>query len=134
MIIATRLYLIFGGILGFAIIYNATIIGISERNMEFASLRVLGFDKKDIYRMISKENALMTGIAILLGIPLGMGMINGMAESFSSEMITFPIIAPPKIFIYAAIATIFFAIIAQVATWRKIYNLNFIDALKSRIS
>ena len=134
MIIATRLYLIFGGILAFAIIYNATIIGISERNMEFASLRVLGFDKKDIFRMISKENAIMTGFAILLGIPLGMAMINGMAESFSSEMITFPIIAPPKIFIYAAIATIFFAIIAQVATWRKIYNLNFIDALKSRIS
>jgi putative ABC transport system permease protein len=134
MIIATRLYLIFGGILSFAIIYNATIIGISERNMEFASLRVLGFDKKDIYRMISKENALMTGIAILLGIPLGMSMINGMAESFSSEMITFPIIAPPKIFIFAAIATISFAIIAQVATRKKIYNLNFIDALKSRIS
>lgn len=134
MIIATRLYLIFGGILGFAIIYNATIIGISERNMEFASLRVLGFDKKDIYRMISKENAIMTGIAILLGIPLGMGMISGMAESFSSEMITFPIIAPPRIFIYAAIATISFAIIAQVATRKKIYNLNFIDALKSRIS
>ncbi|MDF2841197.1 MAG: hypothetical protein K0Q99_1969, partial [Clostridia bacterium] len=105
MNIATKFYLLFGGILGFAIIYNATIIGISERNMEFASLRVLGFDKRDIYNMISKENAIMTVIAILLGIPLGISMINGMAQSFSSEMITFPIIISPKIFIYAAIAT-----------------------------
>ena len=134
MNIATKFYLLFGGILGFAIIYNATIIGISERNMEFASLRVLGFDKRDIYRMISKENTLMTVIAILLGIPLGMSMINGMAQSFSSEMITLPVIITPKIFIYAAIATISFVIIAQLATRKKIYNLNFIDALKSRIS
>lgn len=134
MIVATRLYLIFGGILGFAIIYNATIIGISERNMEFASLRVLGFDKRDIYKMVSKENSLMTILAILLGIPLGMGMISGMSQSFSSDMITMPIIITPKIFIYAAIATVFFVIIAQLATRKKIYNLNFIDALKSRIS
>jgi putative ABC transport system permease protein len=49
-------------------------------------------------------------------------------------MITMPAIITPKIFIYAAIATIFFVIIAQLATKRKIYNLNFIDALKSRIS
>jgi putative ABC transport system permease protein len=134
MNIATKFYLFFGGILGFAIIYNATIIGISERSMEFASLRVLGFDKKDIYNMITKENAVMTVIAILLGIPLGISMINGMSQSFSSEMITMPAIITPKIFIYAAIATIFFVIIAQLATKRKIYNLNFIDALKSRIS
>lgn len=134
MIVATNIYLLFGGILGFAIIYNSTIIGISERSMEFASLRVLGFDKRDIYHMISKENAVMTVLAILLGIPLGMSMIKGMAQSFNSEMITFPVMVSPKIFIYAAVATIFFVIIAQVATRKKIYNLNFIDALKSRIS
>jgi putative ABC transport system permease protein len=134
LIIATRFYMLFGGILGFAIIYNSTIIGISERNMEFASLRVMGFDKKDIFRMISRENFLMAGIAILLGIPLGLGMIKGIAQSFSSEMITFPLIFSPRIFIYAAIATVFFVIIAQLATLKKVYNLNFIDALKSRIS
>jgi putative ABC transport system permease protein len=134
MSVATKFYLLFGGILGFAIIYNATIIGISERNMEFASLRVLGFDKKDIYSMITKENAIMTFLAILLGIPLGMSMISGMAQSFSSEMITLPVTITPGIFVYAAIATIFFVIVAQLATKKKVYNLNFIDALKSRIS
>jgi hypothetical protein len=27
-----------------------------------------------------------------------------------------------------------FVMVAQLATWRKIYSLNFIDALKNRIS
>ena len=92
VILATRLYLLFGGVLGFAIIYNSTIVGISERNMEFASLRILGFDKNDIFWMITREDAWMALAAILVGIPMGMGIIKGFAESFSSEVITFPII------------------------------------------
>lgn len=134
MMVSVSFYLIFGGVLGFAIIYNATIIGISERNMEFASLRVMGFDKKDIFKMVNRENLVMAGIAMLVGVPLGLGMINGLIESFSSEMFTFPRIITPKTFIYAAIATLFFVIIAQLAARKKIYRMNFIDALKSRIS
>jgi putative ABC transport system permease protein len=134
MNMAIYMYMLFGGILGFALIYNATIISISERTMEFAALRIMGFEKKNIFGMISKENFIMTGIAIIVGIPLGANMIIGMVDSFSSEMITFPVILAPKFFLQAAAASIMFVIIAQLATLKKIYNLNFIDALKSRIS
>lgn len=134
LLLAVGFYMLFGGVLGFALIYNSTIIGISERTMEFATLRIMGFDKKDVYGMISRENFVMGGIAIIAGIPLGAVMIKGMVESFSSDMMTLPYILPPKAFIQAATATIFFIVIAQLATLRKIYNLNFIDALKSRIS
>jgi len=134
MIAAISAYMLFGGILGFALVYNATIIGISERTNEFAALRIMGFDKKDIYGMIGKENSVMTGIAILTGIPLGAAMITGMVESFSTDMITLPVIMTPSIFVRAAVASVIFVVIAQLATLKKIYNLNFIDALKSRIS
>lgn len=134
MNLAIGLYMLFGGILGFALIYNATIIGISERTMEFAALRIMGFDKSDIYGMISRENFVMAVIAIIAGIPLGASMIGSLVDSFSSEMITFPFILSPKFFVQAAAATIAFVIIAQLATLKKIYDLNFIDALKSRIS
>ena len=33
--------------------------------MEFATLRVMGFDKKDVYGMLSRENFVMAGIAII---------------------------------------------------------------------
>jgi putative ABC transport system permease protein len=134
MNIMIMFYMLFGGILGFALIYNATIIGISERTTEFASLRIMGFDKRDVYSMITKENFILAGIAMLAGIPLGAAMINGMVESFSSDMITFPVLLSPGIFLKAAAASILFVTIAQLATLRKVYNLNFIDALKSRIS
>ncbi|NLK34323.1 MAG: FtsX-like permease family protein [Gracilibacteraceae bacterium] len=134
MLLAIGFYMLFGGILGFALIYNSTIIAISERAMEFATLRIMGFDKKDVYGMISRENFVMAGIAIIVGIPLGAGMIKGMVESFSSDIMTLPFLLSPDTFIQAAVATIFFVVIAQLATLKKIYNLDFIDALKSRIS
>jgi putative ABC transport system permease protein len=134
MVLATRLYMFFGGILSFAIIYNATIVSLSERNLELASLRVMGFDKRDIYNMILKENSFITMLAILFGIPLGIGMIKSMTQSFSTEMISFPMIMTPGIFVNAALATVLFVAAAQLATLKKIYNMDFIEALKSRIS
>lgn len=134
MNIMIMFYLLFGGVLGFALIYNATIIGISERTNEFASLRIMGFDKKDIFGMITRENFVLAAIAIMTGIPLGASMIKGMGVTFSSDMITFPVLMTPGIFIKAALASVFFVVIAQLATLKKVYNLNFIDALKSRIS
>jgi len=134
MILVTRLYILLGGLLSFAIIYNSTIISLSERSMELASLRIMGFHKRDIYFMILKENVLMTLGGIILGIPLGIGMINAVADAYSSDIMTLPKIMPPVIFLTVALATVAFMAVAQLAAKKKIYNLNFIDALKSRIS
>lgn len=134
IIVATNAYMLFGGILGFAIVYNATIIGISERKMEFASLRVLGFYNKEIFTIVIRENILLTALAVLIGMPLGAGMISAMAVAFSSDMMTLPVVYKPSIFINAGFATLFFVAIAQVAARKKIYQMDFIDALKSRIS
>ena len=134
MILVTRLYMIFGGILGFALIYNATLIGIMERSQEFSAMRIMGYDIRTIFGIIGRENLLMASVAILLGIPMGIGMMNAMAGAFSSDMITFPRLFPSWIFLQAAVATALFVALAQVSTYRKIRDLNFIDVLKSWIS
>lgn len=134
LIVATNAYMLFGGLLGFALIYNATIIGISERRMEFSSLRVMGFDKNEIFKIVTRENSLLAVASIFIGIPLGISMINGMSVAFSSSMITFPRIYSPSIFLTAIGATAVYVMIAQLATRRKIFKLDFIEALKSRIS
>ncbi|AOY78137.1 ABC transporter permease [Clostridium formicaceticum] len=134
MIYSVGVLMLFGGILGFAIVYNITIISISERLMEFSSLRVMGFDKKEIYKMITRENGLMTFLGILLGIPLGYGMCAGIVSALSTDLFSIPLVIAPSSYIFTTIATILFVIIAQLATMRKIYRLNFMDALKNRVS
>lgn len=135
MIIASMgIMMLFGGILGFAIVYNITIISISERKREFSSLRVLGFDKKEIYKLITRENGIMTVLGIILGVPLGYGMCVGIASSISTDIFAIPVILGPESYIITAIATVIFVVIAQLATIRKIHNLDFMEALKDRTS
>jgi putative ABC transport system permease protein len=135
MIIASMgTMMIFGGILGFAIVYNITTVSINERLLEFSSLRVMGFEKKEIFRMITRENSLMTLIGILLGIPVGYGMIKGLETSISTDIYTIPAIIMPSTYVIATVATLIFVAIAQLATYRKIHNLSFLDALKNRVS
>lgn len=135
MILASMgIMMLFGGILGFAIVYNVTIISISERKREFSSLRVLGFDKKEIYKLITRENGIMTVLGIILGVPLGYGMCVGISSSISTDIFAIPVILGPESYIITAVATIIFVVIAQLATIRKIRNLDFLEALKDRTS
>ena len=135
MIIASMgTMMLFGGILGFAIVYNITTVSINERIMEFSSLRVMGFEKKEIFMLVTRENAFMTAIGIIMGIPLGYGMIKGLENSISTEIYTIPAIILPSTYLIALVATVIFVAIAQYATYRKIRHLNFIDALKNRVS
>jgi putative ABC transport system permease protein len=135
MIIASMgALMLFGGVLGFAIVYNITIVSINERIMEFSSLRVLGFEKKEIIRLVTRENAFMTFFGLILGMPLGYFMCKGIVDSVSTEMYTIPAIIEPFVYVYSTVGTVVFVIVAQFATYKKIRNLNFIDALKNRIS
>lgn len=124
----------FAGALGFAIVYNVTSISINERTMEFSSLRVMGFEKKQIYRLVTRENGLMAIFGIVVGIPLGYGMCTGMADAASTEIYTIPALIEPSTYVIAAIVTIVFVAIAQLATIRKIHDIDFIEALKNRVS
>ena len=94
----------------------------------------MGFEKSQIYRLITRENWIMTGVGIILGMPLGYGMCIALVEAVSTEIYSIPAIIDLKTYLYSTIATIIFVTIAQLATVRKIHNLQFMDALKNRLS
>lgn len=124
----------FAGILGFAIIYNSTIMSINERQLEFSSLRVMGFTKNEIFKTVVYENIIMTLFGIVFGLPLASWMLSSIGDALSTEFYSLDVDIPPDIFVYAGIITIVFVIIAQLATYNRLYKLNFIDALKNRIT
>lgn len=134
IIAALAVMLLGGGILGFVIIYNSTIMNIAERRLEFSSLRVLGLSKKEIFKVVTKENAIMTITGILLGIPLGIYMIRFLEDMYSTDIYSLRVDISLLSYIAAIASTTVFIFIAQLATYRKIKNLDFIEALKNRIT
>jgi putative ABC transport system permease protein len=125
---------LFSGILGFCIVYNATIVSLGEREMEFSSLRVLGFSKLEIFYMIVRENNIITILGILLGIPVGNALAQSSSAAFSNDIYTIDMSPTVSALIMAGIYTVGFVLLAQLATYRKIKKLDFLQALKSRES
>ncbi len=132
MIISIIYMLIFSGILGFVIIYSMSVMSINERKMEFSSLRVLGFGKNEIFGIILKENALMSIIGIIYGIPLGYIFVDYLGRMFTTDLYTLNLPVGISQVVLSIVFTIICLTGAQLATYRKISRLDFIEALKSR--
>ncbi|MDR0424247.1 MAG: FtsX-like permease family protein [Clostridiales Family XIII bacterium] len=124
--------LILSGVLGFAIVYNATIISIGERETEFSSLRVLGFSRGEIFRLILRENNIITVGGLLAGLPVANILLRYSSEVFSTEQYTMHLRAGPAEYALGLGATVVFIVFAQAATYRKIQKLDFMAALKNR--
>lgn len=58
-------------VLGITIMMNCHLLIFSERFIEFATLKVLGFTKREIFLLSFLETALLTALGWLLGLPAG---------------------------------------------------------------
>lgn len=131
---AIAFLIVFSGILGFCIVYNATSIIIGEREMEFSALRVLGLSGNEIFKMILNENNLLMVAGIVLGIPIGMSLLSSMSAAVSTDMYRFDMAASPGAIAGAALFTAVFVYFAQLATYQKIRKLDLLAALKNRMN
>ena len=134
MILSIGFMVVFSGILGFAIVYNATIVNLNSREMEFSSMRVLGFTRNEIFRMILKENNILLVGGIMLGIPIGTIFARYSGAALSTDIYNFEMTPSFWAFILSTVYTIAFVTIAQLATYRKVQSLDFLGAMKSRES
>jgi len=134
MNVSLTFMVLFSGILGFCIVYNATSIIIGEREMEFSALRVLGLSQKEIFKMILNENNLLMLAGIACGIPLGMLMSSALEEMVTTDMFSFNMAPTGSAMIYAALLTTLFVFFAQFAAYQKIKKLDLLGALKNRMN
>lgn len=133
IILTIGVMVVFSGILGFSIVYNTTIISIGERELEFSSLRVLGFSKLELFVMLLKETGLISTLGILLGIPLGIAFAQASSAAFSTDLYTLDLTPTMGSSVAAAAFTLLFIVLAQAMTYRKLTHLDFLQALKNRI-
>ena len=120
---------VLGGITGFALIYNSSIISLSERKRELASLRVLGLTPREVLKVITSEQWTLYAFGILLGIPLAYGFELSMAQALSTDLYSLPAELPPVALLGAAVGTAFSVLVAQSRAYYKIKSLPFVEIL-----
>jgi putative ABC transport system permease protein len=123
---------LFAGVIAFGVIYNSARIALSERDRELASLRVLGRTRGEIAYILLGELALLTLIAIPIGLGLGSIAASGLAKSLETDLYQFPFIMGRRTLGLAAAIVLFSAVISALIVRFRLARLDLIGVLKTR--
>jgi putative ABC transport system permease protein len=121
-----------GGSIAFGVVYNSMRIALSERNRELASLRVLGFERGEVAYILLGELALLTLVAIPLGLLIGYGLCAYLAFQFDTDLYRIPLVLGMNVFAFAATVVIVSSIISAMMIWRNLAHLDMVAVLKSK--
>ena len=119
------------GLLAFIVLYNLSIINITERIKEIATLKVLGFDDMEVSAYIFRENVILSIIGMVEGVIAGIllhKLVLSMAEvdiiMFGRD-ITFPS------YIYSLALAFGFSMFVNVVLHNKLKKVDMVESLKS---
>jgi putative ABC transport system permease protein len=130
--IITTFNVSFAAIIAFGVVYNAARISLSERSRELASLRVLGFTIAEISLILLGELALLTVLALPLGVVVGYGLSEAVLQGFQSEVYRFPLVITSRNMAWSALTVILAAFLSGLLVRRKLDHLDLVAVLKTR--
>lgn len=119
------------GGLAFIVLYNLTNINITERVREIATVKVLGFYKKETASYVFRENMLLTALAVLPGLLLGCLLHAFVMSEIQVDLIAFDVHVRPVSYLYSALLTFVFAWIVDRFMGRKLEEISMTESLKS---
>jgi putative ABC transport system permease protein len=114
------------------VIYNGVRISLSERARELASLRVLGFTRREVAALLFAEQGVIDVVGTALGLLFGVALAYWVASAFQSELYRFPVIVSARTHLLA-VGVVFGAALGAFLTMRRrIYGLDLVSVLKTR--
>ena len=116
----------------FGIIYNAARVAKDERLRDLASLRVMGFYQGETAFVLLGELAVVTLIALPLGVLMGNALSHLIAAGFSTDLYQIPIVYTPKATGTAIAIVVGAALTSGWLVKRDIDRVEIISALKTR--
>ncbi len=125
------LILICACLLALIVLYNLTIINISERKREVATLKVLGFNDKEISNYIYRETIILTILGIGIGLVVGIFLHKFIIYTSQTDNILFIKTIKWYSYLISAFVTIIFSFIVQLIISKTLKNIDMIESLKS---
>jgi putative ABC transport system permease protein len=132
IITMTSVYVALAVIITFGVIYNASRIQFSERARELASLRVMGFTRREVVLVLLIEVALIVVLSQPLGWFLGWGFAKLVVAGFESDLFKVPLIIKPSTYAISSLVVVLAASASAILVWRRVARLDMVRALKTK--
>ena len=117
--------------LAFIVLYNLTNINIDERIREIASLRVLGFTRREVHTYVFREIALLAVIGDALGMVAGTYLARFVVVTAEVDYVMFGRVIHLTSYLYSFGLTLVFAALVLVMMRRKLDRVSMVESLKS---
>ncbi len=116
-------------LLGLIVLYNLGVMSYVERYRELATLKVVGFKDKQIGKILISQNLWLTVLGIIVGIPVGVGVLNILIKALASEY-EMVLVLGPVTFIVGIVATLGVSLLVSFLISRKNRKIDMVEALK----
>jgi len=132
LLIFIGFFVVFACTLAFGVTYNAARIALSERGRELATLRVLGFTRREISYILLGEIGFLTFVALPLGCVLGYGLGALILNAFKTELYRIPMAIQLETLGLAVLIILSATLFSAFLVRRRLDTLDLIAVLKTR--
>ena len=123
---------IFATAMSVGVVYNTARIALSEQSRDLASLRVLGFTRAEVARMLFGEQIVLGVLAIPVGFAIGVIFAAMLVAGISSELFRLPLVIQPRTLLAAALLLVISGFGSAALVRRKLDQLDLVAVLKTR--
>ena len=117
--------------LALVVLFTLASTNISERERELATIKVLGFYDKEVHLYVNKETLILTGIGIVLGLPIGRFLGGCLTNALNMPSIYFAVTIHSVSYVITVALSIGFALIVDFLTDKTLDYIDPVEALKS---
>lgn len=122
--------IVFAILLGAVIIYNMGILSYSEKQYQFATLKVLGFNDKKIEKIYIKQNNWISIISIIIGLPTGYYLTSWLFKACLDDNYDFGVNINISTYIIATLGTFIVSYIVSKFLSKKVNKIDMVSSLK----
>ena len=125
------LFIVLSAVLAVVILYNLGILSFSEKQYQFATLKVLGYRTKPLRRIFNQQGRILAVISIILGLPAGYYMVSYIFTAALGDNYDFTAYVSPLSYVIAGCAI--FLVSCLVNDWlsRRIRGIDMVSSLKA---
>ncbi len=125
-------FVAFAGLVAFGIVFSGARIALSEREREFAILGSLGFDARELGRILALETTILLALALPLGALLGRALAWVIVQRLDTELYRVPLIVGAHTVAIPMLVVIAAALLSTWTVARHIRRMDLAAVLNAR--
>lgn len=113
------------------VLYNLINVNLAERKKELATIKVLGFYDKEVYRYIFREIELLSLIGAVVGLGIGVPLHQFIIRTVEIDQMMFIRSIAPTSYLYSVVLTMVFALAMCFIMRRQVKSISMVESMKA---